>query len=412
MKYTIVAALTSAFVIPSEAHSSTLRCALPQPQALLVQDPATCPSTNIRKTNHTEPEPEVKFSDPIWAHAPHCFDGREKQYCTHTTNQFLEGGLSIIATSDAASEASKVFSRARTSQYYIHPDLEVQDIPGKGKGLVAKKELKKGTVVMVDAARIITSSKLPFSVTADQGITLMNSAVHRLPEKDKEMVLDLDKSAGGTGIDDILKTNSFACQFRDGSEGDGEGEGYLCLFPQVSRINHACRPNTNAKFIPATLTMEIKTLRTIPAGEELSISYGRLELLHQERQDLYRDGWHFTCTCSLCSANTYAIAGSDQRRQRFKQLREKLGALTAETFDSQQVIAWEKEVLEISEKEGFETLVGEDLERLAYVYSGLGRRTEAVMWAKRARRNLESWVVVEGGWNLEAERVEGLLGEL
>ncbi|KAF1955883.1 hypothetical protein CC80DRAFT_492828 [Byssothecium circinans] len=263
---------------------------------------------------------------------------------------------------------------------------------------------------MVDAARIITSSQLPIQLNRDEGLALMNSAVDMLPSSTRTQVLDLDKSAVGNGIDDILKTNTFACHVPDGSEGDGEG--YLCLFPLVSRINHACRPNANAKFIPRTLHMEISTLRDIQPGEEISISYGRIDLKHAERQKLYRDGWHFTCTCSLCSADKYAIAGSDQRRERFAKLHEQLSSITGETYDAQQIIAWEKEVLEISDREGFETLIAEDLERLAYVYNGLGRKSEAVMWAKRTRRNLMQWWVVDGRESAELKRIEELLGEL
>ncbi|PVI04630.1 SET domain-containing protein [Periconia macrospinosa] len=347
-----------------------------------------------------------------WSDAPDCLQGREgKKYCVHTTSRFRGGGLSIISTPEAAEAASSAFAYARKQAHYPHDEwLEVKDIPGKGKGLVAKEILKKGKIIMVDAARVITSSKVPFYLQPGEGLNLYNSAVERLPPKDRALVLDLDKSKKGTGVDDILKTNSFGCIFPDGSE--GEGDGYLCLFPLVSRINHACRPNANAKFMPRSLLMEIKALRDIQPGEEISISYGRIDLKHAERQDLYQKGWHFTCTCSLCTADAYAISGSDQRRKRFTWLREQLNSLTSETYDTEQVLAWEKEVLEISEKEGFEVLIAEDLERMAYVYNGLGKKDTAIMWAKRAKKNLLNWTVVDGGLNNELDRIDALLREL
>lgn len=69
-------------------------------------------------------------------------------------------------------------------------------------------------------------------------------------------------------------------------------------------------------------------------------------------------------------------------------------------------------MFEISAKEGFEVLIAADLERMAYVYDGLGKRDKAIMWAKRARKNLLNWTVVDGGLNNELDRVDGLLREL
>lgn len=404
----IFAALFGVLVLPSQAYSSPSQCLRPaHPQQLLARTQASCLLTDDDR------EPGIKHpaAKGQWADVPDCVEGREKRYCVHTTSKFRGGGLSIISTPEAAEAASKAFFHARKHAHYPHDEwLEVKDIPGKGKGIVAKELLKKGKIIMVDAARVITSSQVPFHVQPAEGLALYNSAVDRLPSKDRALVLALDSNKNGTGADGILKTNSFGCLFPDGNEGDGEG--YLCLFPLVSRINHACRPNANAKFMPRTLLMEIKALREIQPGEEISISYGRVDLKHAERQDLYQKGWDFTCTCSLCTADPYAIMGSDQRRTRFAWLRKQLSSLTSETFDAQQVIAWEKEVLEISEKEGFEMLIAEDLERMAYVYHGLEKKDQTIMWAKRAKKNLINWTVVDGGLNNELDRIETLLREL
>ncbi|CAI6332522.1 unnamed protein product [Periconia digitata] len=404
----VLAALFCVLTFPNQAYSSPSQCQLPTPPQQLLVKPAACLLTEEVVGDTVAKKPHVQGE---WTEAPDCVEGKERKYCVHTTSKFRGGGLSIISTPEAAEAASKAFAHARKHAHYPHDDwLEVQDIPGKGKGLVAKELLKKGKIIMVDAARVITSSKVPFHVQPGEGLKLYDSAVDRLPPKDRSLVLALDRSKKSTGADDILKTNSFGCLFPDGSE--GEGDGYLCLFPLVSRINHACRPNANAKFMPRTLLMEIKALRDIQAGEEISISYGRVDLKHAERQDLYQKGWHFTCTCPLCTADSYAIAGSDQRRARFAWLHEQLDSLTSETFDAEQIIGWEEEVFEISAKEGFEVLIAADLERMAYVYDGLGKRDKAIMWAKRARKNLLNWTVVDGGLNNELDRVDGLLREL
>jgi hypothetical protein len=377
-----------------------------QPQHLVANALASCPQTPLDKMHESD-----VYREHAWSHDPYCVTGSERQYCVHTTHHFRASqGLSIIATPRAAEAASRTFEYARKSPYYAHKNhrYEVQDVPGKGKGLVAKRTIKRGSTIMLDSPRIISSSQLPFHVGPVEGIDLFNTAVERLPTAGKELVMSLDKSSGGTGVDDVLKTNSFACQIND----DGVEDSYLCLFPEVARINHACRPNAHARFIPKTLLMEIKALRDIKPGEEISISYGKVDMKHLDRQKLYKEGWGFTCTCELCAADAYGIKGSDQRRTQFGRLREKLNAITAETYDAQQIIAWENQVFEISEKEGFEVLIAEDYERMAYVHSGLGSLQEARAWARKAKNSLVEWTIVDGGPDNELRRVDQLLEEL
>lgn len=225
-----------------------------------------------------------------------------------------------------------------------------------------------------------------------------------MDEATRKEVLALD-AHDGTGLDGVMETNSFSCRFDDGATGDN----YLCLFPEVSRVNHACRPNANAKFSSKTLLMEIRALRDIIPGEEISIAYGQVDLQYEERQKLYTQNWGFACTCELCAASKDAIAESDKRRMRFKQLHDMLASLTAETYDARRVLNWEKEIIEISEREGFEALVAEDMERIAYVYAGLGAHLEAISWAQKAEENILQWKVGPGETSNDLKRLKELL---
>jgi hypothetical protein len=346
---------------------------------------------------------------PLWSHEPTCARGKDKKYCTYTTSESRGGhALSIIATSIAADAISAAFLALESEHQSEDISLEVHSFPGKGKGLVTKKAVKKGERILLDSAHIIASSHFPTQVSAAQGKALFNAAIDQLPQAARKVVLALDQSLGGTKVEDIMKTNAFACQLADGDADDA----YMCLFPSVARINHACKPNAHARFVPKTMSMEIKAQQDIAAGEEISISYGRIDLKHADRQALYRDGWNFGCTCPLCTASKYDIAGSDQRRARFAQLRKMLESLTAETYDAQQIVAWEKEVMDIGHREGLETLLAQDYERLAYVYTGHGMVEDARRWAKMAKESLLEWVVVDGGPNNHLRRIEELLREL
>ncbi|CAG5163174.1 uncharacterized protein ALTATR162_LOCUS6378 [Alternaria atra] len=346
---------------------------------------------------------------PLWSHKPPCARGKDKEYCTYTTFESRGGhALSIIATSVAADAISAAFLALGSEDESGNSSLEVRSFPGKGKGLVTTKAVKKGERLLLDSAHIIASSHFPTQVTRSQGKALFSAAIDQLPRVDRDLVLTLDQSLGGSRVEDIMKTNAFACQLADGDVDDA----YMCLFPSVARINHACQPNAHARFVPKTMSMEIKAQRDIAAGEEIGISYGRVDLKHADRQALYQEGWNFGCTCPLCTASQYEIIGSDQRRARFAQLRKMLENLTAETYDAQQIVAWEKEVMEIGQREGLETLLAQDYERLAYVYAGHGMVKDARRWAKMAKESLLEWVIVDGGPDNQVRRIEELLREL
>ncbi|KAH8728793.1 hypothetical protein GQ44DRAFT_769209 [Phaeosphaeriaceae sp. PMI808] len=401
-----ILALIGGCTICAQASLSQQQCAQAQQHVLSNQGPIC-----HEKTHHNKPPiiANKPFTHPTWSHEPFCISEKGKKYCTYTTADFRTShGLSIISTPAAADAVASAFPLTKAARHVSEKNLIVKALPGKGYGLITTTRISKGSSILLDSPRIIASAQFPAHVLHTQGASLFAHALSGLPRADRTLVLGLDKSLGGSDIEDIMKTNAFACQIEDG----GEADAYMCLFPSVARINHACRPNAHARFVPRTMLMEIKALRDIGAGEEISISYGKVDLMFDERQKLYKEGWSFECSCEKCVASMYDRAGSDQRIARFAQLRQKLENLTPATYDAPQIVAWEKEVMELGTKEGLEVLLAADYERLAYVYAGSGMARDAKLWANKARESLLEWTVVEGGPDNEVRRLEALLSEL
>lgn len=387
------------------ASASTLhQCA--HPQQHILSDRAPVCQNGSYKGGPTIHQP---YNHPIWSHKPLCVSRKGQKYCTHTSGNFRSShGVSLISTSTASIAISAAFPFTSAVGPVSDEPFEVQAILGKGFGLVATQAIPKASTILLDSPRIVASAQFPSFLSQAQGTSLLDHALKQLPDADRDLVLSLDKSLGGTDIEDIMKTNAFSCQLHDG----GQDDSYMCLFPSVARINHACRPNAHARFVPKTLLMEIKALKDIQVGEEIGISYGRVDLKHAERQKLYKEGWNFGCTCDMCTFSKYDIAGSDQRRARFAQVRKKLENLTPATYDAQQIVSWEQEVMELSSKEGLDVLLAADYERLAYVYAGHAMVNEARMWAGKAKDSLLEWTIVDGGPRNEVRRIEELLLEL
>ena len=78
------------------------------------------------------------------------------------------------------------------------------------------------------------------------------------------------------------------------------GTGLFLLF---SIMNHSCVANT-ATLLTTRETIQVKAVRRIQAGEEITARYGGLNLGQPRRAQLLSDHWRFSCRCSRCSDPT------------------------------------------------------------------------------------------------------------
>ncbi|CAI5709289.1 unnamed protein product [Peronospora destructor] len=65
-------------------------------------------------------------------------------------------------------------------------------------------------------------------------------------------------------------------------------------------INHSCNPNCVVTFIPKTLDMEIRAMKPIKSGEEITQTYVDIALPRRERQQRLQNKYHFCCKCTRC----------------------------------------------------------------------------------------------------------------
>ena len=89
------------------------------------------------------------------------------------------------------------------------------------------------------------------------------------------------KTAGG-----IFRTNAYF---------DG-GSGYV--FETLCRANHSCAPNC-AKAMSAG-RVDVVALRAVPRGEEITVSYLKLDAPGAARREYLREKYNFDCRCARC----------------------------------------------------------------------------------------------------------------
>ncbi|KAL8341832.1 hypothetical protein RB601_005328 [Gaeumannomyces tritici] len=354
-------------------------------------------------------ENSVSLKEPArwapWTHPPFCADS---SFCVYTNAAFQTGrGFSIITTprvlASAQGQLELAFTapplasamdgtgvdegmaiggtRNKNNSADVTPTprsthvWEVKNIPGKGKGVVATRRIRRGETIMVDYAMVLAAVEFPGRVTQTQGNKILERAASQLRNPERVLGLGRSSTAGAPVMEDVMRTNTFSVTIN--------GEPYMGLFPSVSRINHACAPNAQTRFSGRTLSQKVVAFLDIEPGDEITISYPEFGMTHKNRQDTLLHRWGFKCTCSLCGAHPREIAASDARRERAVSVRDQImehvqsGELSA-------AIRQSKALIELSIEEGLVSGLGDHYELLARLHMGARDLGGAARYARLA----------------------------
>lgn len=107
---------------------------------------------------------------------------------------------------------------------------------------------------------------------------------------------------------DIFQANAFGSQ-------DGN---FSFMYLHICKANHSCIPN--AEVIPheddSPAKPRLVAIKSIDKDEEIFITYNTVLHMKQrsERQEYLRQHFDFQCSCTICTADSYAVAISDARR--------------------------------------------------------------------------------------------------
>ncbi|KEZ43387.1 hypothetical protein SAPIO_CDS4556 [Scedosporium apiospermum] len=104
--------------------------------------------------------------------------------------------------------------------------FEVADIPGKEKGLVAKRMIKKGDVILDEIPLLISFATTLEGIPMASNPDLLRLAFEQLPEKQKTSLEALARTTGGHYYEDIMRTNAFSI--------DVDGAGFSAIFPDIA----------------------------------------------------------------------------------------------------------------------------------------------------------------------------------
>lgn len=165
-----------------------------------------------------------------WKCRPYCIeplpgDAPGPQFCVYTFEPFRgDQGLSVITMPVlAASMVDALDDSVVPPKLRDHlpsslaaegssPAYVIKDIPGKGKGLVAQRQIRKWEVVLVDYPVMLAHLGLFDVVGPELREDILDRALRQLPEEQQGEILSLARSTGGETVEDILRTNIFGVE--------------------------------------------------------------------------------------------------------------------------------------------------------------------------------------------------------
>ena len=189
--------------------------------------------------------------------------------------------------------------------------FDIQSIPGKGKGVVARFNIAKGKRILCEKPLFTTQNLSPLSVMEGNVATKLKA----LSKIEQRQFLSLHNSFPGKySFSNTVKTNALPC---------GVGSVIGGVYPTICLINHGCIPNAHHSWNSETKSETIHATRPIKSGEEITISYK--DGPSESRRAHLKDAFGFDCNCALCSLPPSELQTSDARRVQIQNLDSSIG---------------------------------------------------------------------------------------
>lgn len=220
----------------------------------------------------------------------------------------------------------------------------LQDIPGKGKGLVATKNIPKGTRILSERP-VVT---IPEGQQSDKLLKRhISKQVEALDENERRSFLSLHNiypyKEDVEQFFGIIRTNALPI------EENGIGGAILL---EACRINHSCHNNARKHWNNRIGRHTVHALREITEGEEITIYYLGLDNIREVRRQKLQNKFGFLCSCSVCSLSTAESEENDQRLQKIQYLDDLVGHECMAMNFSERVLRYVDERIQLDNKQG------------------------------------------------------------
>jgi hypothetical protein len=291
---------------------------------------------------------------------------------------------------EAATSLSKMQSAICDHLYTI------QEIPGKGHGLVAATTIIKGTRILSESPLF----RVPRGGSSKKYLrNSISKKVAALREEQRQAFLSLHNSFEDEDGPEIgrIRTNALPL----GSNATTGG-----IFLDSSRINHSCNANAQNTWNEDLQKLTIHAIRDIAKGDEITIFYITARRNRGARLHALQTNFRFTCSCSLCSLPLDQRKTSDERWDEIQRLDNSIGNGTGILSTPLQTLHDVHKLLNLLDDEGFADAsvprAYYDAFQIAITHGDIAR---ARVFAERAA---SSRAILEGNDSPTVQKMESL----
>ncbi|KAH9065391.1 hypothetical protein EDB87DRAFT_1595643 [Lactarius vividus] len=265
------------------------------------------------------------------------------------------------------------------------PDLEnglafiVRDLPGKGKGMIALRDIKRGELLVREKPLILVPRQIAASPSQ-----LILDLVQRLSPQEVASFYNLSHANLPQSLSPEELTEQLPLAiFQTNAVAAGPNVG---LFPTMARLNHGCSHAFNSVYSwrEREGVLVVHALKDIKKGEELLTAYFRTQQTRDERRRHLMQTYDFHCACVCCTLPDKESKDSDERLTTMGKLYDHLGTWGERTIDGRDAIRLVERIWAIGTEEGYTSERGR-LAADAALVAAAHSDAEAVMdWGRLA----------------------------
>ncbi|RDB17815.1 SET domain-containing protein 5 [Hypsizygus marmoreus] len=262
----------------------------------------------------------------------------------------------------------------------IDPDIfQVVDIPGRGKGLIANRDIEPGELVIREKPLF----KVPHSISTSP-IALIAKLLREADASGRQAFLDLSYVNFPEDVDPEEHPDSVALAiFETNAVAAGDGVG---IFPRMARLNHGCSSAFNVVYNwrDKEGVLVVHALKSIKKGEELLTTYFDTKRPRVERRAFLAEHYGFNCMCSVCSLPDAQSVASDKRLTQIKDYYGRFATWGERNITGIEAIDAVRSIWALEDEEGYRSERGRLAADAALVAASHSDSAATREWAKKS----------------------------
>lgn len=306
---------------------------------------------------------------------------------------YASSGSGTKATTGKAAFNSPIVENKTES---ISEVYEVVETPERGKGMIARRDIKQGELILTDEEILRYFPQPEEDPIEHLWFQMANLTWEQVNEIQS---LSYPPATPPRGVPlAIMMTNGYIAGHS------------MALFTKAARMNHACGGGMNVAYNwrDTDGKLYMHALRDINQGEELFTSYINTKAPREARRKTLKEDYHFDCNCPVCTLPDELSKASDERLSKLQGLFEQLQGWNDDSIDGKQTIDIVNQIWDLSLQENYVNELGE----IAAIASMVATAHSDVDAATKWNRLATKWLgIAFGKDSLQAKMSERWIDE-